>query len=40
MLYAKQVADSGPGSPSNSTLSSYRRLPPDGWWPLAVAGGS
>ena len=30
ILYAKQVADSGPGSP---------RLPPDGWWPLAMAGG-
>ena len=32
VLYAKQATDSGPGLHS-------RRLPPDGWWPLAVTGG-
>ena len=38
VLCAGRATDSGPGFHSNLALCS-RRLPPDGWWPLAVTGG-
>ena len=38
VLCAEQAAYSGPGC--IATLRCHcMRLPPDGWWPLAVAGG-
>ena len=37
-LYEKQVADSGPGRLATARCR-RRRLPSDGWWPLAMAGG-
>ena len=36
-LYAKQVADSGPGRLATARCR-RRRLPPDGWWPSSCGG--